>query len=109
LNFPTTNIIQNSTSLARTLVLKFHLSLNPAHLKGFSTIGSMQANPSMILSFDLNEFFLKIVQYSINFSPYVLIQKHGKRHCGWGDLNLGNKTNKQPSFIDRYLVIIIIA
>jgi hypothetical protein len=41
-------------------------------------------------------FIEKIVQYSIKFSPYVLIQKHGKRHCGWGDLNLGNKTNKQP-------------
>jgi hypothetical protein len=69
----------------------------------------MHANPFMIFSFDLNEFFLKIVQYSINFSPYFLIQKHGKRLCGWGDLNLGNKTNKQSSFIDRSLVIIIIA
>jgi hypothetical protein len=43
----------------------------------------MHANPSMIFSFDLNEFFKKIVQYSIFFSPYVLIKKHGNRHCGW--------------------------
>jgi hypothetical protein len=54
-------------------------------------------------------FIEKIIQYSIKFSPYVLIQKHGKRHCGWGDLNLGNKTNKQPSFIGRSLVKIVIA
>jgi hypothetical protein len=30
-------------------------------------------------------------------------QEHGKRHHGLGDLNMTNKTNKPPSFIDRFL------
>jgi len=29
-------------------------------------------------------------------------QEHGKRHCGLGDLNVTNKTNKLPSINDRF-------
>jgi hypothetical protein len=39
-----------------------------------------------------------------------VIQKYekGQRHCGLGDLNVTNKTNKQSSFIDKYQWILFV-
>jgi hypothetical protein len=58
----------------------------------------------MIFSFDLNEFYKKIVQYSIKL-------KHSKtqQKALWLGRSQPGKQNKQPSFIDRSLVIIVIA
>jgi hypothetical protein len=45
--------------------------------------------------------------YETNFVHTLLMrafqwyQEHGKRHYGLGNLNVTNKTNKLPSFIDR--------
>jgi hypothetical protein len=36
-------------------------------------------------------------------------QKCDKRHHGLGDLNMANKTNKQPFFIDRSLRLVFMA